>query len=214
MKREMVAVVAITVVLVASNAVLVAEYQGQQSMINSQSAQVTVLNGKLENQSQLISSLETDVNNLTSVVDRHGAELLYNSSDFNLDPATPSIVGPGGVVYSYYEPPQALGNFSFPYGGYVVISVVGSNYSGSDSFYVWTTWTGHGGVDTIQWTVYPSSYQYTCGDLPLPCVHPSTDVNIPVRIVMPVTSNSSLYVSVQNPEPNGLSASLSINYEY
>jgi len=214
MNREWIAAVSIIVVLVASDAVLVVEYQGHQSKINSQSAQLVDLNGKLVNQSQLISSLETDVNDLTAIVDHHGLQSLYDSSNFNLGPATPSSEGPGGVVYTYNEPLQALGNFSFHYGGYVVISVSGSNYSGSDSFYVWTTWTGHGGDDTIQWTVYPGSYQYECGDIPLPCVHPSTDLNIPARIVVPVTSNSSLYISIQNPEPNGLSASLSINYEY
>lgn len=203
----------VIVILASATALLAYEYQQQQNTISRQSTQISNLGLQIGNQSQMISRLNLEIQNLTGIVNRHGSELLANMSGFTVGPATPSVTGPGGVVYSYSDVLESLGNFSFPYDGYVVVSVTNSNYSGQDNFFVNTDWKGAGGEVLVAWNLHSDSYKCANG-VPLPCPPSPTSLNIPARLVLPVISGSTLSIIVQNPEPNTLSTSIAVEYEY
>ena len=199
MMRTEIAAIAAVAVLAISTGALAFEYQQQQSMIDAQSAQ-------LANGSREISNLTTILRNLTSILNGHGTELLFNSSSFVVGPATQSQLY-GGVL-------KVLGNFTFPHGGYLVLSIVSSNFTGQDDFHVWTDWKGQGGRVPVEWELHPGGWQYICGDTPIPCVTPATTLDLPARIVFPVTAGSSLSISVQNQDPSALLMSVSVRYEH
>jgi hypothetical protein len=220
--------VAAIIILAASTGLLANEYLQQQNTIGTQSAQISTqsaqistqsaqiskLTSQVDNQSEVISNLSQRIQSLTSMLNRHGTELLTDVSNMTVGPAIPSTYTTTslGIVWTYIYTFKSFGNFSFPYDGYVVVSVSNSSLSVNGHFYIYADWKGAGGETLITPSFWPNPY--ICGGVPLQCPLPDGGHYVPGMLVIPVISGSTLSLTVQNPEPNTLWVSLSVEYYY
>lgn len=217
--------VAAIIILAASTGLLASGYLQQQNTIDTQSAQISTqsaqiskLTSQVDNQSEVISNLSQRIQNLTSMLNRHGTELLADVSNMTVGPAIPSSytnTTQFGTVWTYTYTFKSFGNFSFPYDGYVVVSVSNSSLSVNGHFYIYADWKGAGG-ETLETLITPSFWPnpYICGGVPLPCSLPNGGHYVPGMLIIPVISGSTMSFTVQNPEPDPLWVSLSVEYHY
>lgn len=178
--------VAAIIILAASTGLLASEYLQQQNTIGTQSAQISMqsaqipkLTSQVDNQSEAISNLSQRIQNLTDLLNRHGTELLANVSNMTLGPAIPSTYTNTsfGTVWTYIYTFQSFGNFSFPYDGYVVVTVSNSSLSVSGHFYIYADWKGAGGETLITPSFWPNPY--FCDGIPVPCPLPDGGHYVP-----------------------------------